>query len=292
MALYSISPRMALNNKGESPGQKSPSMVDLPGLKTLYRAGVLTGVGQESVRKPKNNAFLSVSKVVEKLAENHIKSKREPSLKNRPLCVPHENLIRKYGYPDKCNYTRHFILPCTNPTLGYLQDPAVLQACGANNNIRSSGFEHSQLKTFGYSIAKTECKKPKAVLLSKKKKTSKSNRTVGGMVPNVVHYVNFGGAVNIAFEFVHHLSILSVHKFVKPERIYFHGDAVPTGEWWEKALRDVDNVYYQHWPRLKTIQGSSIEYPHHESDIIRLLVLLGMQTIPFYIYTAVRISFF
>ena len=58
------------------------------------------------------------------------------------------------------------------------------------------------------------------------------NRT--NMVPNVVHYVWFAyKGRNSTLSFLCYLGILSSHRSIKPDRIYFHTDKRPTGYYWD-----------------------------------------------------------
>ena len=53
-------------------------------------------------------------------------------------------------------------------------------------------------------------------------------------VPNVVHYVWFAyKGRNSTLSFLYYLGILSSHKSIKPDRIYFHTDKPPTGYYWD-----------------------------------------------------------
>ena len=56
-----------------------------------------------------------------------------------------------------------------------------------------------------------------------------------GLVPKIVHYISLG--CKRVFTFANYLSVLSVHKVVDPDRIYFHGDCTPLGAWWKQTLQ-------------------------------------------------------
>ena len=92
-------------------------------------------------------------------------------------------------------------------------------------------------------------------------------------VPNVVHYIRFGKTMG--FDMQQYLSYLSVHKFIKPQYIFVHGDALPSGEWWTRTLKEVSNIF--HVPRKKptTIYNQEIGYIEHTADIARLHILIG-----------------
>ena len=59
-------------------------------------------------------------------------------------------------------------------------------------------------------------------------------KDITNMVPNVVHYVWFAykGRKSI-LSFLYYLGIVSTHKSIKPDRIYFHTDKPPTGYYWD-----------------------------------------------------------
>ena len=94
------------------------------------------------------------------------------------------------------------------------------------------------------------------------------------VVPNVVHYIHFGKTLK--FEFSNYLNVLGVHKFMKPNYIIFHGDAAITGDWWNRTVTQVPNLYHV-WHRKPTeIQGRQIGFIQHAADITRLQILYGM----------------
>ena len=90
-------------------------------------------------------------------------------------------------------------------------------------------------------------------------------------VPNIVHYVTFGSG---EFSFLNFLSVLSVHKFVRPAAIFIHGER-PHGTWWNRSLQDITNLYFVPYAQPQYIQGRKIEMIQHTSDIIRLGILRG-----------------
>ena len=113
----------------------------------------------------------------------------------------------------------------------------------------------------------------KPVLLSRFEPREKSENDTY-VVPNVVHYIHFGKTLK--FKFVNYLNVLGVHKFIKANYIFFHGDAAITGKWWNRTVTDVPNLY-RVWQRKPTdIHGRKIRFIEHTSDIIRLHILYGM----------------
>ena len=96
------------------------------------------------------------------------------------------------------------------------------------------------------------------------------------VVPNVVHYILFEKARNkTKFEFQHYVSFCSASRFIRPRYIFLHGDQMPEGEWWQRTLRDVDNLYHVYCKKPTQIHGRTISYIEHAADIKRLTLLIG-----------------
>ena len=95
------------------------------------------------------------------------------------------------------------------------------------------------------------------------------------LVPNVVHYVWF--KADRPFTFMHYLSFLSVQRYLAPDRVLLHGDALlRSGVWWERALSEVDNLYFVNRTRpYKAPNGVELGYIEHAADIARLGIVLG-----------------
>ena len=94
------------------------------------------------------------------------------------------------------------------------------------------------------------------------------------MIPNIIHFIFFverkeyGGK---PFSFIHFLSIYTAFKVHQPERIYFHYQDEPTGEWWEKAkpyltLNKVEAP--------TKIFGNELTHIAHKADVVRLEQLM------------------
>jgi hypothetical protein len=77
----------------------------------------------------------------------------------------------------------------------------------------------------------------------------------------------------VRFNFVHYVSILSVHKIHKPDKIMFHCDVIPRDSWWLKANHDFNLTVVHHQPR-KDIFGKKSQHIEHIADVARLEVLL------------------
>ncbi|KAK2188916.1 hypothetical protein NP493_119g01005 [Ridgeia piscesae] len=92
------------------------------------------------------------------------------------------------------------------------------------------------------------------------------------VVPNVIHYIRYTN--NVTFEFQHYLSYRSVQLFIRPRYIFLHGDSIPDGEWWQKTLAEVDNLYHVYRKQPKDVHGTPIQFIQHSADITRLVVLI------------------
>ena len=195
--------------------------------------------------------------------------KKEKAPKNKvKYCNPHTQLVTKYGLPGPCNYD-HLILDCSDPYKDFIHDPKVLYSCGITNSSRIPKL--TDLLKRGDVKGWDNCTKNKGILISNT--TLPVQQSSPGEIPNLVHYVSLG--CNRGFAFVNFLSVLSVHKFIKPYRIYFHGDCLPKGHWWNETLRQIPNIYFRKRGRTKFIQGRHPRWVEHETDIIRIQILLG-----------------
>ncbi|KAI0218592.1 hypothetical protein LSAT2_029689 [Lamellibrachia satsuma] len=92
------------------------------------------------------------------------------------------------------------------------------------------------------------------------------------VVPNVVHLIRYTN--NRTFDFQHYLCYRSVHRFIQPQYVFLHGDAIPEGEWWQQTLAEVDNLYHVYHERPTDVHGTPINFVQHSADITRLVVLI------------------
>lgn len=93
------------------------------------------------------------------------------------------------------------------------------------------------------------------------------------LVPNVVHYIIFGTDQN--FTFTHYLSFLSVERFIQPEKIFVHGDNIPSGHWWNLTIYNVRNIYHVKRTYSRTApNGKAFKFAAHVSDYLRTEILL------------------
>jgi len=93
------------------------------------------------------------------------------------------------------------------------------------------------------------------------------------MIPNVVHFVfglspDFGGK---PFSLVHYLAIRSAKVVNNPDKIFFHYQYEPSGEWWEK-IRPLLTLNRIEAP--SEIFGNELVHIAHKSDVVNLRALL------------------
>ncbi len=97
------------------------------------------------------------------------------------------------------------------------------------------------------------------------------------IVPNIVHYVNLKQS-NMQFPLF--LSILSVWLNQRPDYIYLHCDECDyNGKYWQalskfKELRSIIKINRFENISMK-IFNQSINFIHHKSDVLRLLILMN-----------------
>lgn len=91
-------------------------------------------------------------------------------------------------------------------------------------------------------------------------------------IPNIVHFI-FGLKPDFGkrnFSYIHYLAIISAHKQLNPEKIYFHYEYEPAGYWWERAKNflKLNKIYGP-----KQIFGNPIAKYQHMADVLRLEIL-------------------
>ncbi|XP_046346610.2 uncharacterized protein LOC124127204 [Haliotis rufescens] len=91
------------------------------------------------------------------------------------------------------------------------------------------------------------------------------------VVPHIVHYAWYGGLKRgNNFRFHHMLAILSAHKFIKPSRIYFWHDMVPTGDYWKEVKEKVPELCLVFRKGPTEIRGRKVVVAEHVTDVVRL----------------------
>lgn len=92
--------------------------------------------------------------------------------------------------------------------------------------------------------------------------------------PSIVHYIKLsrygGGAPHINFR--EYTSVLSVHKFLRPEKIMFHTYSNSlAGKYWDliNSWTDV-SIEVNKIPKVEKIGGKFVPYIQHEADYVKL----------------------
>lgn len=93
------------------------------------------------------------------------------------------------------------------------------------------------------------------------------------MIPKIIHFIyglaeDFG---KIPFSLVHYIAIKSAYEVNRPEQINFYFRHEPKGEFWEKAKPYLNLIPVD--PPTE-IFGNPLSHYAHQSDVLRLLILL------------------
>ncbi|MFN8242526.1 MAG: glycosyltransferase [Ferruginibacter sp.] len=92
------------------------------------------------------------------------------------------------------------------------------------------------------------------------------------MIPKILHFVfgfspDFG---HMSFSLAHHLAVKSAVVLNQPDKVYFHFQYEPRGEWWKETLPLIT-------PNQLTapteIEGRPLLHFAHKSDVVRLRML-------------------
>ena len=96
------------------------------------------------------------------------------------------------------------------------------------------------------------------------------------LVPNIVHYVWFISRNPRVFGFHNMVSVLSAHKILQPDVIYFHCDGEPGGEYWEsvKALPSLIVIHRDPPRELFGVKTDKPAFETSDSNIARLQVVM------------------
>ena len=89
-----------------------------------------------------------------------------------------------------------------------------------------------------------------------------------------MHYVYLstsGSSPQLSFR--QYLSVLSAHKFFKPQKILFHSNVHPSGKFWDLAVQ-VAGIEYNHVERVRDLGGKTPIWVQHEADFTKLSQVL------------------
>lgn len=93
------------------------------------------------------------------------------------------------------------------------------------------------------------------------------------VVPNVVHFIWFRTNAKYEMSFLNYISIVSAYRIQKPERILFHCNFLPSGEWWNRLWQDVP-LHIVHREPPATVYGQKLLHIYHRGDIAKIEILL------------------
>jgi hypothetical protein len=93
------------------------------------------------------------------------------------------------------------------------------------------------------------------------------------VIPKIIHFIyglkeDFGG---IPFSLVHYIAIKSAYEVNRPEQMNFFFQYEPEGEHWEKAKPYLNLIPVK--PPTE-IFGNPLCHPAHQSDVMRLMILI------------------
>ncbi|XP_070534068.1 uncharacterized protein [Ptychodera flava] len=93
------------------------------------------------------------------------------------------------------------------------------------------------------------------------------------VVPNIAHFIWF---TCHPFKFENLVSMLSVHRIMKADKIFFHTDCEPTGEWWDEAVELIQTLYVIRRTPPTAVFDNVLnpEWPEHAADVARLQILI------------------
>ena len=91
------------------------------------------------------------------------------------------------------------------------------------------------------------------------------------VIPRIAHYVVNSGISHMDYAF--YLSVLSVLHVVQVECVYFHGNVMPSGDFWNKLLKGGRCVRWINWPMTSEVWGHAIRWSTQQDDILRTEIL-------------------
>ena len=94
--------------------------------------------------------------------------------------------------------------------------------------------------------------------------------------PSIVQYAKLRNeSSSVSLTFMEYMSMMSVHKLLRPERILIHSYTSITGTYWDlvQKWRDV-SVEVNRIKHVEVIDGKEVNYLSHQADYIKLQALL------------------
>ena len=126
-------------------------------------------------------------------------------------------------------------------------------------------------------LSDNELCKRNLVCISRKLRNYKLNiinTSVPYLHPNIVHYVMLSATPRYQLIFRDYMSMLSVYKFLKPEKIILHTNTDVVGAYWMSIQEWSDIVVEIHKiERVPKLAGVKVKYISHEADYMKLRIL-------------------
>ncbi|KAK0045675.1 hypothetical protein Bpfe_024927, partial [Biomphalaria pfeifferi] len=94
------------------------------------------------------------------------------------------------------------------------------------------------------------------------------------VIPSISHFITLDGEDNkvVNWTFSNYASILSALYIGGFQRVYVHGNQIPSGEWWDRLSQE--NVRFIRIDRADTVFMNRVKVLAHQSDILRSYILL------------------
>ncbi|XP_077985186.1 uncharacterized protein LOC144439827 [Glandiceps talaboti] len=93
------------------------------------------------------------------------------------------------------------------------------------------------------------------------------------VVPNIAHSIFF---TCHPFVFENLISMLGAHRIMKADKILFHTDCQPEGEWWQEAKDLIPTLIIHNMTMPTEVFGTNLStnWPEHAADVVRLQILM------------------
>lgn len=93
--------------------------------------------------------------------------------------------------------------------------------------------------------------------------------------PSIAHFAKLTWSdQSVSLNFREYTSVLSVYKFLKPERIIFHVNTDMVGKYWDNIRSWTDvQIEVNKIPHVRHIGGRPVGYIQHEADYVKLTAL-------------------
>ena len=102
---------------------------------------------------------------------------------------------------------------------------------------------------------------------------SSLERSCAKYVPRIIHLTWYGSNRPV-FRFHHVISVMASLRFIRPQRVIFWHDRVPTGKWWQfiqqKINESTTTLVMMQRNGPKAIFGNPVLLSEHQSDVVRL----------------------